>query len=145
MKSPVEVFTRGVLACLLLTALSWAQGMFDLPGNSWQGPTARGIMLELQTQRELPHQFQLKYGPEILIQGHYRVTATKGQPHVAFTPDRINQNGQPLQEVSVEGWPFQLGKDSRAILDFNGPGLTLDSFGPDIDFLWRLELKQSPP
>lgn len=129
---------KAVLIAGWLMVAAWAQGMFDLPDGSWEGRTDQGKRLSLRTAAD--HSFRLEYGSSLVVTGQYRVTATKGQPHVSFTPDRITSGGKSVNEFTVEGWPLKVGQDSRSILDFQDKSVSFDTFGPEGEYFWRARL-----
>jgi hypothetical protein len=126
---------------IVTLGMALAQGMFDLPEGRWKGTTLSGKTLQLSTQKAQPHHFSLECSPAVKIEGHYRVRANKGQPHVSLIPERILVEHREQASFSLEGWHFWLAQESRAILDYSDSHLNLDSFGQESDFLWRLELK----
>lgn len=130
---------RVLLIVLALTGLALAQGMFDLLEGTWAGKTPEGQRLQLHTGTKV-HEFELKYGEHWVVRGEYRVTATKGQPHVSFKPVSILEDGQSRRFVEVETWPFRIGSESRAILDYRDKALNIQTFGPEIEFCWQADL-----
>lgn len=126
-----------------LTGLALAQGMFDLFEGTWVGKSPAGQRLQLYTGSRV-HDFELKYGEHWVVRGEYRVTATKGQPHVSFKPTSIREDGHSRKYVEVEQWPLVVGRESRAILDYQDKKLQFDVFGPEIENYWRAELVEAP-
>lgn len=133
---------RFLLFFVALTFLALAQGMFDLAEGTWVGKTPAGQSLQLHTGGK-EHDFELHYGEHWVVRGEYRVTATKGQPHVSFKPAKILQDGHTRKYVEIEKWPLVVGRESKAILDYQGKRLQLDVFGPEIENYWRAELLES--
>lgn len=125
---------------LLLSSAVLAQGMFDLFNGTWSGTTEKGNRLELSTVSSADHHFCLKYGDSVTIDGVYRVTANKGQPHVSFRPEAISESGKSFQTFNLEGWTLQVGQDSRAIIDYQDHKLGLSRFDPESQFLGSTEL-----
>lgn len=119
-----------------------AQGMFDLAEGTWVGKSPEGQRLQLHTGSKV-HEFELEYGEHWVVRGEYRVTATKGQPHVSFKPTAILEDGQSRKYVEIERWPFKIGSESKAILDYGDRKLQVDVFGPEIEFYWRADLIES--
>lgn len=136
---------KAVLIATWLGASALAQGMFDLPTGTWEGKTDQGKRFSLHTETSADHAFRLEYGTSVVVTGNYRVTATKGQPHVSFTPKTITQNGKILSALTVEGWPLKVGQDSRSILDYQDRNVSLDTFGPEGEYFWRLKLAETAP
>lgn len=133
---------RMLLVLVALAGLALAQGMFDLLEGTWAGKTPDGQRLQLHTGSKV-HEFELKYGERWVVRGEYRVTATKGQPHVSFKPTSILEDGHSRKYVEVEKWPLVVGRESRAILDYQDKKLQFDVFGPEIENYWRAELVES--
>lgn len=130
---------RTFLVLLALTGGLLAQGMCDLWEGTWLGTSPQGHRLQLHTG-SLVHEFELSYGEHWVVRGEYRVTATKGQPHVSFKPTSILEDGQGRKYLEVENWPLKVGGESRAILDYQDNKLQVDVFGPEIENYWRAEL-----
>jgi len=130
---------RVFLVVLVLAGCALAQGMFDLFEGSWAGKTPAGQRLQLHTGGKI-HEFELKYGEHWVVRGEYRVTATKGQPHVSFKPVSILEDGHSRKSVEVENWPLMLGSESRAILDYRDKVLNVQTFGPEIELCWNVDL-----
>jgi hypothetical protein len=135
---------RVLLLTLALTGSLLAQGRFDLFEGTWAGKTAQGKRLQLHTGSSV-HEFELEYDQHWVVRGEYRVTATKGQPHVSFKPTSILEDGQSRKYVEVENWPLKLGSESRSILNYGDKQLTMDVFGPEIEFYWRIQLESVEP
>lgn len=133
---------RKYLVILALTGLALAQGRFDLFDGTWAGKSPAGQRLQLHTGSKV-HEFELKYGEHWVVRGEYRVTAAKGQHHVSFKPVSILEDGHSRKYVEVEQWPLVIGRESRAILDYQSKKLQLDVFGPEIENYWRAELTES--
>lgn len=133
---------RMLLVLFALACLALAQGMSDLFEGSWVGKSPAGQRLQLHTGSKV-HEFELKYGDHWVVRGEYRVTAAKGQPHVSFKPTSILEDGHSRKYVEVEQWPLVVGRESRAILDYQDKTLQVDVFGPEIEHYWRAELVQS--
>ena len=131
---------RILLLVLVLTSLAWAQGMFDLVEGTWAGKTPAGQSLQLLTGDKV-HEFELHYGEHWVIRGDYRVTATKGQPHVSFKPSSIVEDGHSRKYLELENWPLKVGRESHAILDFRDQILNIQTFGDAIEFLWQADLQ----
>ncbi|MBS2035881.1 hypothetical protein JST97_12910 [bacterium] len=91
------------------------------------------------------HEFELCYDQHWIVRGEYRVTATKGKPHVSFKPTSILEDGQSRPYFELENWPLKLGSESKAILDYGRDRLNMDVFGPEIEFYWRCELESVQP
>ncbi len=125
---------------LLLSSMIYAQGMFDLFSGTWSGTTEKGQILELHTESSSAHRFWLKYGESVTIEGVYRVTANKGQPHVSFRPEKISESGKSTENFSLEGWNLKVGQASRAIIDYGDHKLGLSRFDPESQFLGSTEL-----
>lgn len=130
---------RALLVILMLACTTLAQGMFDLLEGNWVGQSPAGKRLQLQTGGT-SHWFELQYDEHWVVRGEYRVTATKGQPHVSFKPISILEDGQTRRYFELEKWPLRTGSESRAILDYADHKLSLDVFGPEIEFYWRCQL-----
>ncbi|MBN9418662.1 hypothetical protein ABS71_19770 [bacterium SCN 62-11] len=130
---------RIFLLLIALTGLVLAQGMFDLFEGRWAGKSPEGQRLQLHTGAKV-HDFELEYGDHWVVRGEYRVTATKGQPHVSFKPTKILQDGHTRKYVEIEKWPLVVGRESKAILDYQDEKLQMDVFGPEIENYWRAEL-----
>ncbi len=131
-----------LLMMIALAGLVLAQGMFDLFEGTWAGKSPEGQRLQLHTGAKV-HEFQLEYGEHWVVRGEYRVTATKGQPHVSFKPTSILEDGQSRKYFELEKWPLKVGAESRAILDYQEKKLQIDVFGPEIEFYWRADLVES--
>lgn len=130
---------RVLLVMLLLAGATMAQGMFDLLEGTWAGQSPAGKSLQLQTGGTT-HWFELRYDQHWVVRGEYRVTATKGQPHVSFKPTSILEDGHSRRYFELEKWPLKTGSESRAILDYAEHELSMDVFGPEIEFYWRCQL-----
>ena len=130
---------RLLLVVLALTGFALAQGMFDLVEGTWAGKTPSGQLLQLHTGAKV-HEFELKYGEHWVVRGEYRVTATKGQPHVSFKPVSILEDGHGRKYVELENWPLKVGSESRAILDYRDKILNVQTFDPAIEFSWQADL-----
>ena len=135
---------RALLLTLALTGNLLAQGMFDLFEGTWAGKSPQGKHVQLHTGAKV-HEFELQYDEHWVVRGEYRVTATKGQPHVSFKPTSILEDGQARKWVELENWPLRVGSESRSILDYGDNKLTMDVFGPEIEFYWRTELESVEP
>ena len=133
---------KTLVVFLAVTGLALCQGMFDLFEGSWAGKSPGGHRLQLHTGSKV-HEFELKYGEHWVVRGEYRVTATKGQPHVSFKPTSILEDGQSRKYLEIEKWPLKVGAESRAILDYQDKKLQVDVFGPEIENYWRAELIES--
>lgn len=127
-----------------LAGVPLAQGMFDLAEGTWTGKSPQGQRLELHTGSSV-HEFELKYADHWEVRGQYRVTATKGQPHVSFKPTEILEDGQSRRYFELENWPLKVGAESRAILEYSDKCLSMDVFGPEIEFYWRCQLDSVQP
>ena len=133
---------RIFLLLIALTGIVLAQGMFDLFEGTWVGKSPAGQRMQLHTGSKV-HEFQLDYGEHWVVRGEYRVTATKGQPHVSFKPTSILEDGESRKYFELEKWPLKVGAESRAIFDSQDKKMQIDVFGPEIEFYWRADLVES--
>ena len=131
---------RILFVLLALTGFALAQGMFDLFEGTWAGKTPAGERLQLCTGAKV-HEFELQYGEHWVVRGEYRVSATKGQPHVSFKPTSILEDGHSRKYVELETWPLKIGSESRAILDYRDKVLNVQTFGPAIELAWQADLE----